>query len=240
MLKKLIFLLSLCVLFASCRNSQNPTAKSEKGERLSYEQWQKEAQTEIRLNPKYGNGIKTSEQKKADQQLIDSYTAQDGSRHKASDGLIKIGFNYLYKGDLRTAMYRFNQAWLLDSTNADVFWGFSAVYFSFKDIKKSMVMLEEGLKIDPRSVHLITDKASIYLTNFYSKKDQSDLLKAIMILQESYAIDPLYDNTLFKLSVCYFLNQDCVNAKRYFNECMKVGGRPIPADYAEALKSRCK
>ncbi|MGY4385912.1 tetratricopeptide (TPR) repeat protein [Pedobacter sp. UYP24] len=241
MMKKIILLMLTCILLSSCGNAQNTGVKSADGStQLTYEEWQKAAQSEIRLNPKYGKAQKTADQKVADQELINSYVSQTGSRHNGSDTLIKIGFKYLYNGNTRTAMYRFNQAWLLDSTNADVFWGFSAVYFTYKDTKKAMDMLEEGLKINPRSAHLITDKASIYLTKFYSDKDQQDLFKAIMILQESYEIDPLYDNTLFKLSICYFLKQDCVNANRYYKECMKVGGRPIPADYSAALKERCK
>ena len=48
----------------------------------------------------------------------------------ASDYLIKLGFNYMYKRDLKTAMYRFNQAYLLDSTNSDIYWGYGAIYMT--------------------------------------------------------------------------------------------------------------
>jgi hypothetical protein len=90
---------------------------------INYKDWKKEAKENIRLLPKYGNKPKTKDQLAADNQLIEDYIKQEGSRSKASEVLIKIGFNYLYKGDIRTAMYRFNQAWLLDPENENVFWG---------------------------------------------------------------------------------------------------------------------
>lgn len=240
-MNRLLILMLICVTLTSCGNAQGPNSKpgNDSGQ-LTYEQWKEAAKTEIRLNPMYGHWKKSSEQKAADERLINENVAQQGTRRKGSDALIRIGFDYLYKGNIKTAMYRFNQAWLLDSTNADVFWGFSAIYFTYKDTKKSMQMLEEGLQLDPGNAHLITDKATIYLVNSRSGADKGNLQKAIMILQESYAIDPLYDNTLFKLSMSYFLNQDCANAKRYYEECMKVGGKPIPADFARVLKERCK
>ena len=83
-------------------------------QQVSYKDWKEQAQTEIRLMPEYGYVAKTKEQTALDNELIKEELKQEGTHRKASDHLIRVGFDYLYRGDLKTAMYRFNQAWLLD------------------------------------------------------------------------------------------------------------------------------
>src|SRR5690606_40837842 len=83
-------------------------------QKISYTQWKEDAKTDIRLLPKYGNVPKTKEQNESDQELIKGYLAELGSHRKASDFLVKRGFDYLAKNDLKAAMSRFNQAWLID------------------------------------------------------------------------------------------------------------------------------
>ncbi len=89
------------------------------GQQISWKDWEVESKTDIRLLPKYGNAEKTPEQKKIDQDFIAMSLAQDTTHRKASDHLIGLGFKYIYR-DIKTAMYRFNQAYLLDPTNADI------------------------------------------------------------------------------------------------------------------------
>jgi len=105
--------------------------------KMSYKDWNKQAITDMRLLPKYGNRPKSNQLKQLDQDLIEQYIAQEGTRRRASEVLINIGSEYLASGDARTAMPRFNQAWLLDPENEDTFWGWGSVYFSFDDMKKS-------------------------------------------------------------------------------------------------------
>ncbi|MCW2263984.1 MULTISPECIES: tetratricopeptide repeat protein [Sphingobacterium] len=210
------------------------------GQQITYSNWKKEAKTEIRLLPKYGNAVKTKEQKTIDQELIKSYLEKAGTNRKASELLIKLGFDYLYKQDLKTAMYRFNQAWLLDPTNADVFWGFGAIYFSFEDFESAMQQYDEGLKLNANSSNILTDKATVYMTRFMENHGDKDFNLAINNFKKSYSIDPKNQNTLFKMSVCYFVKNDCENAWKYYNECIKLGGKPITKEYTEALTQGCK
>jgi len=210
------------------------------GQQISYEAWKAEAENNIRLLPKYGNIPKTKEQNDADQELIKTYTAQEGTRLKASELLVKLGFDYLYKRDLKTAMYRFNQAWLLDPENPNVFWGFGAVYFSFGDFQNAIKQYDEGLKLNDNSSNILTDKASIYFTKYMNSQDEKDYNSAIALFKKSYFIDPKNQNTLFKTSACYFVKKDCNNAWKYYNECKQLGGKPITKEYTEALIQGCK
>jgi Tfp pilus assembly protein PilF len=207
---------------------------------LTYAEWKEEAKTNIRLLPKYGNAEKTSDQRQADAEFIEASVKQNGTRENASREMVRLGFKYLYQGDLRTAMYRFNQAWLLDPKNEDAFWGFGGVYFYFGDVAMAHVQYDEGLTINPKSSNLLTDKATLHMLSYNQNNKASDLKTAIQLFEKSYAIDPKNENTLFKLSVAYFLKSDCSNAKRYYTECKEIKCKSITQEYESSLTEKCK
>lgn len=240
-MKRFIIASLISISIISCNYAQQPANASSElpGKAISYQDWKKEAETNIRLNPKFGNAVKSESQKQADQKFINDCLKQHGDHLKASEEVVKLGFDYLYKGDIKTAMYRFNQAWLLEPKNENAFWGFSAVYFTLGDHEKAMEQLNEGLILNPNSSNLLTDKATIYYAKYPANNDSKDLSTAIDLLNQSYKIDPANQNTVFKLSVVYFMKQDCKNALKYYNECKSLGGRPITKDYTEALKKLC-
>ncbi len=213
---------------------------------MSIEEWDELAAINKRLLPKYGYILKSEEEKKADEDFIKTVLKEDLTRKKGSDHLIKIGFNYLYKNDLKIAMSRFNQAYLIDSTNADIYWGYGAIYFTLQDFQRAKQQYDAGLAIDPQNTHLLTDLATYYLAQYYglqpiSEKDALENLNhAVEYLLKSYAIDPKDQNTCFKLSVCFLNKKDCKNAKKYYKECKELGGAPITEDYTNELKKVCK
>jgi tetratricopeptide (TPR) repeat protein len=210
------------------------------GQKISYSEWKKETKVDIRLLPKYGEVPKTKEQKLADQELIDDYVKQEGNRTTASELLVRLGFNYLYKGDLKTAMYRFNQAWILDPENPNCFWGFGAIYFTFGDYENALKQYDDGLKVDANSSNILTDKATVFMTKYMNNHIDTDYNEALTFFRKSYSINPKNQNTLFKLSVCYFQKKDCENALFFYNECKKLGGRHITKEFTEALNEECK
>jgi|SRR6185312_247712 len=153
--------------------------------------------------------------------------------------MVKLGFDYLYRGDINTAMKRFNQAWLLDPKNENAYWGFGAVYFTFNDYDEALKQLEKGLSINPSSSSILTDIATINVSFYMTKHDIGYLNKTIVLFNQPYKLDPSNQNTLFKLSAAYYYKNDCTNAWKYYKECMKLGGRPIPTGFADALKKQC-
>lgn len=213
------------------------------------ETWEEQAKTNIRLLPKYGYKVKTEEQKQIDQKFVSETLKQleyEGDRVAASGDMIKTGFSYLGKNDLKTAMYRFNQAYLLDSTNADIYWGFGAVYMALGAFDKAQQQYLDGLKAAPRNTHLLTEYASYFMAQYYglqsldAKNALVNLDSAMSYLNRSYAIDPKDENTTFRLSVCYWLKGKCKEAWRYYNECKALGGLPITDEYTANLTEKCK
>jgi Tfp pilus assembly protein PilF len=225
------------------------SASSAFGQPMDAKEWDQQAKTNIRLLPKYGLVIKTEGQKQADQNFITEVMNQEkfkGNRTEASNEHISLGFNYLYRGDLKTAMYRFNQAYLLDSLNSNIYWGYGAVYMTLGKFDEAKKLYKDGLLRNPNNPHLLTDYGTYFLSQYYElqaideKNASSSLDSATNYLTKSYEVESTDQNTNFKLSVCYLLKQDCDNAWKYYNECMALGGQPITEEFTKELKRRCK
>lgn len=216
--------------------SQTPTLK----------EWDEQAKTNKRLLPKYGNLPKSKEEKEADATLIRSMLAKDTSRRNGSNEMIKLGFSYLYVGDVKTGMYRFNQAFLLDSTNADIYRGYGGVYMKLGAYERAKHQYQTGLSIDPANPNLLTDYATYFMGqyNWIKPLDENEALRnldsALTYLSKSYQIKPDDQSTTIKLSVCYFNKSDCENAWRYYNECKALGGLTITEEFSKDLKKKCK
>lgn len=210
---------------------------------LTLESWERESKTDKKLLPKYGHKPKTEREKQIDRDFVNSILKMEqfeGDRLKASNHLITLGFDYLYRGDLKTAMYRFNQAYLLDSNNVDIYWGFGAFFATIRHYPMAIKVYDEGLSIDSTSTNILTDYGTLFLAQYYENEKHIFLIKAIEYLTKSYLHDPKKPNTTFKLSVCYWLDGDCENAWRYYNECKKLGGDPITKEFTKDLKAKCK
>ncbi|MDI3318283.1 tetratricopeptide repeat protein [Pinibacter soli] len=215
------------------------------GNKMTFEQWNEEAKTNIRLLPKYGHVAKTEGQKAADKEFIETTLRQYPTNRKASDHLIELGFKYLYS-DVKTAMYRFNQAYLLDSTNTDIYWGYGGVYMVFGDFENAQKQYLEGLAINSKNTHLLTDFGAYFMSQYYGQQPLDEKMaltyldSAIIYLTKSFQLDKTDPNTSFKLSICYYQKKDCTNAWKYYNDCKSVGGQPITEDYTKALTEQCK
>lgn len=89
----------------------------------------------INLAPMYGAGVveKTVKQKITDSIFIDEVLKLCGTYDSACKAQNNLAWGYFYDGKIRTAMKRFNQAWLLDSTNASEYFGFSCILEVIKE-----------------------------------------------------------------------------------------------------------
>ena len=209
-------------------------------QQISYKDWQAEAKKDSRLLPEYGGAKRTKAQKTDDETYIKTATEEmHANRHDGSDQLVGLGFQYLEKGDLRVAMYRFNQAWILDPKNANVYTGFGTVYFIFQDYKKSVQYFDKGLALDPKNTNLLTYKARTYMSMFETTKDTASFFNSLSLLKKSYSIDQKNPYTTYMLSRFYIRINECDSAVKYYNKCKKSGGQPITESFEKALKAKC-
>ena len=215
-------------------------------QQITWEEWELQSKTDMRLLPKYGNLEKTEKQKKADVIFIETMLKQDSSYRKASDRFIRLGFYFLFNNDLKAAMYRFNQAYLLDSNNTDIYWGFGDVYMTLGQYQKAKKQYEEGLKINPDNTHLLTDYGTYFLWQYATlkpidkEKAMVKLDSAMTYMTKSYNLDSTDQQTVFKLSILYWNKGDCDNVWKYYDECKSLGGQLITEAYTNDLQKECK
>lgn len=99
--------------------------------------------------PMYGGVKKCKEQLEFDRKFI---AEEDKllSRKESTAHFVKRGWEYLYAKKPDTAMMRFNQAWLLDSLNADIYWGFADLLGMQGKFKESLPFFERSIKLNPK------------------------------------------------------------------------------------------
>lgn len=219
----------------------NLTFCQQRAGKEEFVKWQKESLENIRLLPRYGYRAKNQYQRKADEAFIERIMSLPGykSKRDESDHQVSLGFQYLRRGDVKTAMYRFNQAYLLDSTNTNDYWGYGSVYMYFGEDELAAKMYERGLKQDSLNANLWTDYATVYIGKYYEGDEQS-LDTAVKYLLKSYAVDDSNANTTYKLSVSYWNKQDCKNAMKYYKETLKLNDDIIAEEYKTVLIKNCQ
>lgn len=215
------------------------------GQTLTFEDWQNEAISNKKLLPKYGELEKTKKEKKSDKEYEKEIMKLFSSKEEASDHMIDLGFQYLYKGDLRTAMYRFNQAYLLNNNNSNIYWGYGAVYMAFGRFDLSQEQYEEGLRLDNANDNILIDYGTTYLAEFYDYfqtdniKANEMLDKAIEKLLLAYEINPENANSSYKLSICYLYKENCIKANDYLSTSENLGNPNITDAFKLELEEKC-
>ncbi|HWI41388.1 MAG TPA: hypothetical protein VNX25_07860 [Verrucomicrobiae bacterium] len=119
--------------------------------------------TPIDLLPMYG-GIDrqaVAALKSADERLVRDATAKFGTRERASAEFAQKGFTLYQLDDAAGAMRRFNQAWVLDPDNPEVFWGFASVLHDGTKYCEAMEMIEKSLRYRKHIDGLYPDAARI-------------------------------------------------------------------------------
>jgi tetratricopeptide (TPR) repeat protein len=234
------FLTTILVLFSVTSYGQQMTSST----------LEEEAKKNKRLLPKYGLLPKSEGEISADKDFITETMKQpqfNGDYRAASNHMIKLGFNYLNRRDLKTAMYRFNQAYLLDTTNTDIYWGYGAFYMTLGNYEEGKKQYTDGLSKNPSNTHLLTDYGTYFMSQYYGLKEAghtkdalTNLESAITYLDRSFIIDKEDQNTIFKLSICYWIKGDCEKAWEFYDKCKELGGQPITDEYTSDLEKKCK
>ncbi|MBB2151344.1 tetratricopeptide repeat protein [Pedobacter gandavensis] len=145
------FLFSGITLFVlSCSPSKSP-----------YEKWTERAKTDMRLLPKYSGVVKSEQYIEIDNRFIEAVTKQFGTKERASYVHSRWGMDYARKGDLKTAMNRLNQAWLLDQKNPEAYHGFGYVLAQLGAFKEAVGQYNEALALAPNDEQMKIEREAI-------------------------------------------------------------------------------
>ena len=99
-------------------------------------------QRSINEIPEYGNQPKSPEMLQADQQFLNTVK---GKEQQAFDHMMAVGWSFFKRGNIGTAIKRFNQAWLIDSTRYESYWGFAAAEGRLNNLETSKQYYEKAL-----------------------------------------------------------------------------------------------
>ncbi|MGM5629528.1 hypothetical protein O2K51_01400 [Apibacter raozihei] len=224
-----------------------------KGQVVSLDDWDEIAKTDVRLLPKYGNIKKNNDQKNIDWEFIKEVMEIDafkGNRNLASDYYIQLGFEQLSKDDLKTAMYRFNQGYLLDSLNSNIYLGYGAVFLKVKNIEKAKNEFLAGLHINSEHPDLLANYADCLIHQYFlisdfplsQKQRENSFLyvdSALDYLNRSYQINPNNSFTLSKLTMAYYIKEDCTQSLKFYDEYKKSKQKFLDSEFINILEKTC-
>lgn len=158
-------------------------------------------------------------------------------RRKASEAYSNRGWDYLRVSDTSTAMKRFNQSWLLDSTYYGAYWGFAAVLGTRKQFQESLQYFTKAIALNPKNSNLMLDAASSYFSLFFQTQEKQALYKCIENLKQAINIDQNNKLAYSKLTIAYFNIDYSGNdsAKKYLRIADSLDSKLIEPDLRKVI-----
>lgn len=157
----------------------------------------------------FGNVAKTPEQLALDKDFVDSFAARGLSRRQGSNEAAAIGWQYMRRRDIPTAIKRFNQAWLLDPENYEPYWGFATVIMDRdKDPEGSERMFRKAIDMYAHDIDLLVDYA-----RFLLRVHRPD--EAIVRANDALAIDAATRDANAVIATAYLMKKDVGRAQEY-------------------------
>jgi len=110
------------------------------------------------LCPMYGGIEKTDEMIAADEAFIAKTEEMGLSHREGAEISIALGWKYFLRGDPNTGMSRFNQAWILDPENGDIYHGMAAIVADRdRDIAASEALFQKAMALPRHSPVVYAD-----------------------------------------------------------------------------------
>lgn len=156
---------------------------------LNYNSPQQDCPKGINLLPMYGEVKKCEAQIKSDEDFLALCDKQFKSRQEGAQKYVEKAWGYFYDNDTETSMKRFNQAWLLDKNNAEVYWGFGNLTGMKKDFRKSVSLFKKSLKLNPQNPKVYESISTSYSQVFYETKNQQYLDSTVISLKNAIKFD---------------------------------------------------
>jgi len=197
--------------------------------------------------PMYGGQDRSviPELKAADETLIADTTKHYGSREEAASAFVSQGFRFHGQGQLGMAMRRFNQAWLLDPTNPEVYWGFGAVLNDQSKMCESMAQFEKALSFNRYFTGLYPDAGSaIALCAISSEKltppeRDSLFIKSESLYSEAAEKDMNKGYVFYSWAIVDFHRQRYAEAWEKVRKARGLGAQ-IPPPFIRALSNKMR
>lgn len=195
---------------------------------------------DLSLAPKYGLLPKTDAQKNADAIfLADMDKRYKGNRKKAAEDMALRGWQFLRLGDLLVAMRRFNQAWLLDSSNEKALWGMAAIEAEAEEYDDSLDLFAEAERLVGDDINFSVDYAKTMGFAGAQGKNEERLKDAYARFAGIYKKAPKNTLNLENWAKTLFLAGDYAEAWKKVKLAEATPGRAdLDPRFLEALQSK--
>ena len=217
-MQKLATLFSSVLLVSGCLSAASPCPQG------------------INLLPMYGRIKKCPEQLVLDQEFLTACDKQYKTRQEAAVAQVVFGWKYFYTNQLDVAMKRFNQAWLLDSTNADVYLGFGNILGLKHQFEETLPLFEKSILINPTNPNVWESASTSYGQMFFLTKNTAMLDKSISYLKKSLALNPANARAYGQLTSAYSYCVQKDSAKKYMALTDKLDPKAVNPEVRMMLR----
>lgn len=208
----------ICFLFTSCLKTPCPK--------------------NIDLQPMYGHLQKCNDQIAEDNQFLLNCDSVYSSRKEASTDMLRYAWRHYVNGDLDSAMKRFNQAWLLDSLNADVYRGFGEVLVEKDNFQESVQYFDKSIELNPSRAESYKSLALVYSSVFAETKVKENVSKSIELLKKAVNINPMDAISYNYIIDNYIELNQLDSASKYLNIVEALDPSLVKPEVVEKLSAR--
>lgn len=188
--------------------------------------------------PMFGGGFKTEQQQKQDEKFLKSCDASFTSRTEASKFFMERGWEYFSEGQIDTAMYRFNLAWLLNPGNGETYWAFGLISAATDKPKEALKLYEKALEYEPENSLLFSDIASAYILAYKSEKKKKHLKNASKSLDKALRLDKSNSFALYSISEVKFLEKKYSDAWTFLHQAREIDMANMNYSYLQELMGK--
>jgi tetratricopeptide (TPR) repeat protein len=181
--------------------------------------------------------------KSIDDKFILDVTKEFGSREKASSLFVEQGMRFYLADDYAKAMRRFNQAWLLNPNNPDVYWGFATIYHDQGRPCDAQKMIDIAIEHGLQKPIAVADAGRI-ITLCAAKDAALDeaskktaFARSESMYEKANGDAPKNDYILTSWASAYYWRGDYSSAWKKVNETRLVGGS-VPGQLVNLLRKK--
>jgi len=195
---------------------------------------------DISLLPKYGSNPKNEAQQTADSKFIatiDEY--YKGNREKAADEFAVKGWEALRQKDMNNAMRRFNQSWLINSSNGTAIWGMAVIQARTGNPTEAMKLFAEAERTIGDNIDFATDYAKAIGITGVSTKDAALVEDAFKRFAHVFEKAPEHVANLQNWAITLFLVGNYAEAWKKIQLAEAAPRRSeLDQNFVAALKSK--
>lgn len=177
----------------------------------------------------------TALEKQRQKQFLDKNIKRFKSRKAASAYYVLEAKRTFNEAKLDSAAHLFGRAWLMDSTNNEVYWGYGLVYGQQREYDKALYILYRALDRDQHNPRLLTDLATSHLGRFYAESNPEDLLQSRKLLELAVRHSPDRADAYYKLAVSHYYLQDYGKAWEYLHKSISKDSELADTAFIAAL-----